>query len=162
MARTAIAPGLTWGQAGSAMLTRETAGLTPSLGVSGQVSRATTSAPAGAAELDFAAAQLALCPLGFAPSASWDLRACGVLQLGRLRGTGFATADPATKSIFWSAAGAELQARYQLVGPLWAGGEGAFTLPFTREEFHLDPAQPLHRVPAWGLSVGLGVGLRFF
>jgi hypothetical protein len=84
------------------------------------------------------------------------------VQLGRLRGTGFRTASPATKSIFWSSAGIELEGRYQLLRPLWLGLESALTFPFTRERFYLEPEQTLHRVPAWGLSVGLGVGVHFF
>jgi hypothetical protein len=161
-ARTAIAPDLTWGQGFAGMLTWETSGVRPSLGLSAQIARATTSAPQGRAELDWAASQLSICPLGFAPNRAWDFRTCAVLQVGRLRGVGFQTQNPATKSIIWSSAGLELQARYSMVGPLWLGGEGALTLPFSRERFYFDPDHTLHRVPAWGLSFGLGSGLHFF
>jgi hypothetical protein len=161
-ARTAVAPDLTWGQALGAMLTRETGRARPSLGLSAHRAQATTSAAQGSAELEWAAAQLTLCPLGMRPSQSWDVRACAALQLGRLRGVGFETAEPAAKSIFWSSVGVELEGRYQLLGPLWLGWEGAFTLPFSRERFYLEPQQTLHRVPAWGLSFGVGLGLRFF
>jgi len=161
-ARTAIAPGLTWGQALGVMLTRETGEVRPGLGLSVQAADATTSASQGSAELDWVAGQLALCPIGVQPGKSWDFRACAALQLGRLRGTGFETARPATRAILWSSAGVELEGRFQLLGPLWLGWEGAFTLPFSRERFYLEPEQTLHRVPWWGLSFGVGLGLRFF
>jgi hypothetical protein len=161
-ARTAIAPGLTWGQAVGVMLTREASRFRPSLGLAAHIARSTASAPQGRAELDWAAAQLTFCPLGVSPHERWDARACGAFQVGRLRGTGFETASAATKSIVWWSAALELQARYQVLGPLWLGLEGALLLPFSRERFYLQPEPTLHRVPAWGASFGLGAGLRFF
>jgi hypothetical protein len=160
--RTAVAPRASWGQGLGLMITGESSAWRPSVALSAQATRATASAPHGSAELDWAAAQLAACPLGLRPAEPWDLRACGVLQLGRLRGIGFQTGEPARKSILWSSAGLELQARYRVLGPLWLGLEGGFSLPFTRERFYLEPQETLHRVPAWGTNVALGVGLRFF
>lgn len=159
---TAIAPGLTAGQAWGLMLAREASWFHPSVGLSAQLASATTSSAQGSAELAWLAAQLTACPFGVEPGAGWDFRACATLQLGRLRGSGFQTTEPATKSILWSAAGAELQARYRVVGPLWLGLEGGLTFPFTRERFYLEPQQTLHEVTAWGVSCGGGVGLRFF
>lgn len=161
-ARTAVAPGLTWGQSLGVMVARETSGPRPSVGVSLHAAQTTASAPHGSAELEWRAAQLSLCPLGLSPGQRWDVRACAALQLGRLRGAGFATASPAAKSVLWSSAGVELEGRYALWGPLWLGGEGGFTFPFTRERFYLQPEETLHRVPAWGVNLALGVGLRFF
>lgn len=158
---TAIAPRLTWGQALGVMLTREGAGARPSLGLSAHVAQATTSAPHGSAELEWAAAELVLCPVAVRPNQSWDFRACAALELGRLRAAGFDTARPAARGIFWSSAGIELQERYGLVGPLWVGWEGAFTLPFSRERFYLEPNHTLYRVPTRELSFGFGLGLRF-
>jgi hypothetical protein len=159
--QTAVAPGFTWGQAVGVMLTHETSRFRPSLGLSARSARDTTSIAEGSAELDFAAAQLTLCPLGVRPEVTWDLRACAALQLGRLRGTGFDTRAPASKSVFWSSAAFELQARYQLLGPLWMGAEGTLNFPFSRESFHFDPQKTLHRIPIWGASAALGLGLRF-
>jgi hypothetical protein len=160
--RTAVAPGLTWGPSLAVMLTGETSGWRPSLGLSGHSARATTSKSHGSAQLEWAAAQLVACPAGWGPTDTLDFRACGAFQIGRLRGAGFATARPAAKSILWAAAGLELEGRYRVVGPLWVGLDGAFTFPFSRERFYLEPAETLHRVPAWGWSFGLGTGLRFF
>jgi len=160
-ARTAIAPGLTWGQSLGAMLTRESVRPHPSAGLSLHLAHATTSVLHGSAELEWVAAQLTLCPAGLRPGDSWDLRACAAFQLGRLRGIGFHTFDPATKAILWSSAALELEGRYQLLGPAWLGWEGAFTIPFSRESFYVEPGQTLHSVPAWGVSFGLGFGLRF-
>jgi hypothetical protein len=161
-ARSAIAPRLTWGQSLGVMLTAEGWSAHPSLGLSAHVAHTTTSASAGSAELEWAAGQLALCPASIQPTESWDLRACGAFQLGRLRGIGFETVDPATKAIVWSGAALELEGRYRLLDRLWVGWEGAFTVPFSRERFYLEPSQTLHRVPAWGLSAGVGLGLLFF
>ena len=160
--RSAIAPPFAWGQSLGLMLTREVGALRPSLGVSGALARATASQAQGSAEFEWAAAQLSVCPIGFSPTRAWDLRACGVFQAGRLRAAGFATLQPAAKSIFWGAAGVELEARVALVGPLWFGLDSALELPFSRERFYFDPGQTLHRVPALGASFGAGLGLRFF
>lgn len=159
--RTAVAPALAWGQALGVAFTREST-LRPSVSVSVQTASATASAPHGSADLAWVAAQLSLCPAGLAPSPSWDLRACGVLQLGRLKGSGFRTEQRATKSISWLSPGLGLEARYQLLGPLWAGLEGTFTFPTTRESFYIQPTETLHRVPATSVSLGAGLGLRFF
>jgi hypothetical protein len=160
--RTAVAPGWTWGQALGAMLTRETSPLRPSVAVSVHDARETVVKSQGSAELEWTAAELALCPIAAQPAESWDLRACAAFQLGRLRGVGFMTPNRARKTILWTSAGVELAARYRLVGPLWLGLEGGFTFPFSREGFHLKPDVALHQVPAWGASGGLGLGVRFF
>lgn len=160
--RTAVAPGWTWGEALGAMLTRETSRFRPSVALSVHDARAVVAKRQGSAELQWTAAQLGLCPVGARPTEAWDFRACASFQVGRLRGVGFQTVRPAHKSILWTSAGVELAARYQLLGPLWLGLEGAFTLPFSRERFYLEPEPTLHRVPAWGVSLGLGVGVRFF
>lgn len=162
IAQSAVAPRVAWGQAGRLVLTRESGSWRPSLGLAAHFARATRSAPTGSAELEWAAAQLSLCPAEARPGSRWELRACAALQLGRLRGLGFQTERPAAQAIFWSAAGAQLEGRFELVGPLWLGWEGALTFPFTRERFYLDPGQTLHRVPAWAASAGLGMGLCFF
>ena len=161
-ARTAIAPSLTWGQGVGLMVTSEKSWLRSSLSLSGNLARGTTSQPEGSAEFEWAAAQLAVCPVGLQPRARWDVRACGIFQAGRLRGSGFQTISPAAKSIFWSAVGLQLEGRFELVGPLWLGLEGALELPFSREQFYLEPQQRLHRVPPAGGSLGLGLGVRFF
>lgn len=162
IAQSAVAPRVVWGQAGRLVLTRQSHAWHPSLSLGAHFARSTTSVPAGSAELEWATAQLSLCPAGAQPSAQWDFRACAVFQLGRLRGSGFETASPASSSILWSAAGAQLESRVELLGPLWVGWEGALTFPLTREVFYLDPQQSLHRVPAWAGSFGVGVGLCFF
>ncbi|MES1188972.1 MAG: hypothetical protein ABUL60_34470 [Myxococcales bacterium] len=161
-AHTAIAPQLTWGQAAGVMLTADGWSMQPSVGLSAHMAHATTRASAGSAELEWLAGELAVCPLSLQPGERWDWRACGAFQLGRLRGIGFHTFDPAEKSIMWSSAGVTLQGRYQVLGPLWLGWEGEFIFPFSRERFFLDPEETLHRVPWWGLGFGVGLGLRFF
>jgi hypothetical protein len=160
--RTAVAPGWTWGEALGAMLTRETSRFRPSVALSVHDARATVTKRQGSAELEWTAAELQLCPFGARPGEAYELRACASFQLGRLRGVGFHTVRPAEKSILWTSAGLSLAGRYQVVGPLWIGLEGAFSFPFSRERFYLEPELTLHQVPAWGASFGLGVGLRFF
>jgi hypothetical protein len=162
MARTATTPNLAWGQALGAMLTYEAGTLKPSIGLAAEVVDGTATARHGSAELELIAARLAACPLGVQPGRALDLRLCATAELGRLRGNGFATAAPASKAILWSSAGVDLQAAYELLAPLWIGLEGGFTFPFTRERFYVDPNETLHRVPAWGLAFGAGIGLRFF
>jgi hypothetical protein len=160
--RTAVAPGWTWGQALGAMLTREKSRFRPSVALSVHDARATVVKSQGSAELEWTAGELLLCPMALQPGAAWDLRACAAFQLGRLRGVGFQTANRARKTVLWPSAGVELAARYRLVGPLWLGLEGAFTFPFSRERFYLEPDLTLHQVPAWGVSGGLGLGVHFF
>lgn len=160
--QTAVAPGLAWGQAGRLVLTREYGAWRPSLGLAGHLTRATTSNPAGSAELELSAAQLSLCPGEVQPGSRWDLRLCATLQLGRLRGVGYAAASPAAQSLLWSAVGGQVEARFQVTGPLWLGCEGGVSFPLTRERFYLDPEETLHRVPAVAGGFGLGAGLRFF
>lgn len=161
-ARTATAPDLAWGQALGAMLTYEAGGVKPSIEVAVELTDATATGTHGSAELQLVTARLAACPLGLQPARALDLRVCATAELGRLRGSGFATAARASKAILWSSAGPELQARYELLKPLWVGLEGGFTFPFTRERFYVEPGETLHRVPAWGLAFGVGLGLRFF
>ena len=161
-ARTAVAPGWTWGEGLGVMLTRESNRFRPSVALSVHRAHATVDEPLGSAELQWSAAQLALCPIAARPGEAWDLRACASFELGRLRGVGYRTANPAEKSILWTSVDLELAARYRVVGPLEVGLEGAFTLPFSRERFYLEPQPTLHQVPAWGVSVGLGAGVRFF
>jgi hypothetical protein len=134
----------------------------PSLALVAHRSLATTSTRAGSAELLWTAGELQACPWGAQPGHGWDFRGCASVRAGALRGEGFATFSPATKTIFWSSAGVELQGRWQLLGPLWLGVQGGLELPFSRQRFYLDPEQTLHRVPAWGASFGFGVGLLFF
>jgi hypothetical protein len=160
--RTAIAPHLAWGGAMGVMVTRERAKLLPSFGLSAHYSEATAQQPAGSAALQWVAAQLLVCPWGIRPGKSWDFRACAAFQAGRLRGIGTDTADPAAKSIFWASAGAELQGRVKLVGRWWLGLDATAELPFSRERFYIEPGQTLHRVPWWGASLGLGVGVLFY
>jgi hypothetical protein len=162
MARTATTPNLAWGQALGAMLTYEAGALKPSVGLGAELTNGTATAAHGSAELKLTTARLVACPLGAQPGSVLDLRLCATAELGRLRGSGFATAAPASKAIVWSSAGVDAQARYELMRPLWIGLEGGFTFPFTREGFYIDPDETLHRVPAWGLAFGVGLGLRFF
>jgi hypothetical protein len=162
IAQGAVAPGLAWGQAGRLLVTRESRGWRPAFGLSAHFTEATSVAVQGSAELEWAAVQGSLCPLGVEFRGGWDLRGCAVIQLGSLRGSGFRTESAATKSILWSSAGAQLEARFQLWEPLWVGWEGSLTFPFTRERFYLQSGETLHRVPAWGVSSGVGLGLRFF
>jgi hypothetical protein len=162
MGRTAVAPGWTWGPALGAMLTRETSRFRPSVTLSVHDARSTVVRSRGSAEFEWRAAELGLCPIAAPVGAAWDLRACASFQLGRLRGTGFATANPAKKRVLWTSAALQLAARYRIVGPLWLGFEAAFTFPLSRERFYLDPNLTLHQVPSWGVSAGLGMGVRFF
>jgi hypothetical protein len=162
IAQSAVGPHLAVGEAGRIMLLRRWGAWNPSLSIAGRFAATTATAPAGKADLEWAAGELAVCPLGVQPEVGWDLRACALLQVGRLRGTGFQTPSPASKSILWSAVGAQLEARFAVVGPLWVGAEAAFSLPLTRESFYLDPRESLHAVPAWAVSLGAGVGVRFF
>jgi hypothetical protein len=162
IAQGGVAPKLAWGQAGRLVVGRETGAWRPSVALSAHLTRSTSAAPEGSAELEWAAAQLSVCPLSAPPASAWDLRACGAFQLGRLRGLGFQTADPASQSLLWSAAAVLLEGRLRLRDPLWLGLEAGVTLPFTRERFYLEPDRTLYRVPAWAGSVGFGVGLRFF
>jgi hypothetical protein len=160
-ARTAVAPGWAWGQAVGLSLTREKSPLHPSLGVAFMSADATTRVAGGSAEFAWLAGQLTLCPLGLEPTDGWDLRACASLELGRLRGIGFATVRKDSKSIVWSSSSLLLELRRQLLGPLWGGAQGGLSFPFTREHFYIEPRTDLHRVPAWGGSFGVGLGLRF-
>lgn len=159
--RSAVTPRWSWGQGLGLMITRERSALRPSAALSAQLTGATASTARGAAELDWAVAQLTVCPLGLRPSPGWDLRACGALQLGRLRGRGSQVAAAQSKTILWSSAALGVEARYRVLGPLWVGLESALTMPFTREEFYLNPRDPIHRVPALGGNVGFGLGLQF-
>ena len=160
--RTAATPKLAWGQALGAMLTYESGLTKPSVALVAELTDGTATGQRGSAELELAVARLAICPLGIQPGTAWDFRACATAELGRLHGSGFLTESPANKAIVWSSAGLELQARYELIGPLWLGLEGGFTFPFTRERFYIDPGETLHRVPSWGVAFGVGLGLRFF
>jgi len=161
-ARNAVAPKFAFGQTLAIAVTREVSPIRPSLGLSLSTARASKTVTTGSAEFDWIAARLTPCPVGLGSGRSWDFRFCAGLELGRLRGAGYATVAPATKSILWSSAAALLEAHRRLLGPLWLGGEAGLTFPFTREHFYLEPHKNLHRIPAWGVSAGVGLGLDFF
>lgn len=160
--RSAIAPRASFGEGLGVMFTRERSPLHWSVGLAATVARSSNSSASGSAAFEWAAVELALCPLGFRPSSSWDLRACGIAQAGRLRVVGFATSDASEKRLFWFALGGSAQIRRQLAGPLWVGLEAALEFPFSRQSFYFEPQPIVHRVPAIGASAGLGLGLRFF
>lgn len=162
LARTAAAPSLSWGQALGVVLVRVADGWTPSVGLSARFGQAVATGQTGSAELTWTLASLALCPLGWQTPATWDLRACAVAELGRLRGAGFGTEQPASRSILWASAGPAVAARYALLGPLWLNAQAELNFPFSRERFYLEPGETLHQVPAWGATFGAGLGLRFF
>jgi hypothetical protein len=131
--------------------------------LSAHLTGATASGTHGSAELEWLAGQLSACPFAEQATSRWDIRGCALLQLGRLRGTGYQTVSPAARSILWSGGGLQLEGRFDLLGPLWLGWEAAMVFPFTRERFYLEaPEETLHRVPAVAGSFGLGAGLRFF
>lgn len=161
-ARTAVAPKLALGQTLAVALISEASSLRPSLGLSLSTARGTRTVTNGSAEFDWVAGRLALCPVGLGSARLWDLRFCAGVELGRLRGTGYATAAPASKSILWSSAAALLDAQRRLLGPLWLGGEAGLTFPWTREHFYLDPQTNLHRIPAWGVTGAIGLAFHFF
>lgn len=160
--RSAIAPRAAWGEGLGLMFMREQSPLRWSVGLSATVARSSSSSLAGSAQFEWAAAELAVCPVGWQPSSGWDVRACGTAQAGRLRAAGFATSNPAENRLFWWALGGSLQARRQLIGPLWVGLEAALEFPLSRQSFYFEPGPIVHRVPAVGASGGLGAGLRFF
>jgi hypothetical protein len=158
-----VAPGLSWGQAARLMLTRDSSGWSPSVGLSAHYTGATASGSHGSADLEWLVGQLSACPLAWQAASGWDLRGCALAQLGRLRGTGYQTPSPAARTILWSGAGLQVEGRLKVLGPLWLGWEAAMVFPFTRERFYLAaPEETLHRVPAVAGSFGLGTGLRFF
>lgn len=160
--RTAVAPEVAWGESIGAMLTWEKNRFRPSVQLSFLRAQGSASRSFGSAELRWTAGQLVLCPWGAQPGTSWDVRACALFQLGRLRGSGYDTPNPTEGTIVWSAAGIQLEGRLKLVGPLWAGVDAALLQPFTQERFYVEPSRTLFRVPAWGTSFGAGLGLLFF
>jgi len=161
-ARNAVAPELALGQALTVAVIDEAGRLRPSLGLSLLTTRAHRTTASGSAQFDWVSGRLTLCPLGLGSNRSWDLQFCAGLELGRLRAKGYATVAPATKSILWSSAAALLDAHRRLFGPLLLGGEAGLTFPLTREHFYLEPHTNLHRIPAWGVAAGVGLGLTFF
>jgi hypothetical protein len=71
--------------------------------------------------------------------------------------------DGETVSIFWAAAGPELELEATLVGPLTLGAEIGWMFPLvSRDFFYLLPTGThVHQISS-GLAAGLGLGLRFF
>jgi hypothetical protein len=110
--------------------------------------------------------RLDACPLDFSPRPSIVLEPCLAFELGRVEATAKSTASIAASSQrrWWVAGDLLGRLRYSLLPGVFAELEGGLSVPFTRYVFILgtetDVRGQVHRVPALGWVVGLGLGAR--
>ena len=150
-ARTAIAPALAWGGSLGVMLTRETSRLLPSLGLSGHFASASTSQPAGTAQLEWASAHSCL-PLGFrleragifGPALRFKPAGC----MGRC-----STPNPRKIDLLVER-GLELQGLC-VCSDRWGGSRGCSQLPFRVSASTSTQSDPAPRT-AWGMTGASG------
>jgi hypothetical protein len=165
---TGVLPGAGWGQS---LLAEASLSLTelfrPSVRLAAHRARGLKEdPPSGAGEFRWTAGRLALCPVLWEPDSSVSLRPCAFVDAGQLYARGIRLPngqDGETVSIFWAAAGPELELEATLVGPLTLGAEIGWMFPLvSRDFFYLLPTGThVHQISS-GLAAGLGLGLRFF
>jgi hypothetical protein len=114
------------------------------------------------AAFEWLTARVELCPVRLGSAKRISLRPCAYFDAGRLKGSGSNVSPKREKSVFWTAAGAELSLEARLIGALTAGAEVGILLPFRRDRFFFVPERTAHEISAAGLSAGLGLGLHFF
>jgi hypothetical protein len=117
----------------------------------------------GTGEFTWTAARLALCPVVWAPEPSVSVRPCVFVDAGQFQAEGIAVPAEKLSSLFWAAAGPELEFEVRLVGPLTLGAEIGWMFPLVRHDwFYFLPGQVhVHQISS-GFAAGLGLGLRFF
>lgn len=163
-AQSAVMPGISFGLGVHVEAISKAQSLfSPMLRVSALLSRSgALEEPPGVAELDWATARVSVCPLRFGSDHALSARPCAFLDAGRLHGEGSSLTPADERSVFWTAAGAEMTASARLTGPLRVGADVGIVLPFRRDRFIFEPDFEIHEVPAVGFSAGIGLGLLFF
>jgi hypothetical protein len=106
------------------------------------------------------------CPLELSLRPSIVLEPCLAFELGRVEATAksSATIASSTQRRWWMAGDVLGRFRYSLLPGVFAELEGGLSVPFTRYVFVLgtetDARGQVHRIPALGWVVGLGLGAR--
>ncbi|HEX9297597.1 MAG TPA: hypothetical protein VF881_17265 [Polyangiaceae bacterium] len=121
----------------------------------------------GDATFQWIAARLDGCPVRAPLARGLVLEPCVAFELGRVTATAKSSPaiDTTTERRWWAAADALGRLRYRPSPWFFLELEGGLVVPFTRYVFVLgtetDPQREVHRVPAAGWVVDLGLGVRF-
>jgi hypothetical protein len=167
-AQSAVMPGIELGLGAHLDVASRAAGLlSPLLRVGMLVARSgTLEEPSGTAELDWVTARVAACPIRLGSDHRLSVRPCAFADAGRLHGAGANIPGADDKSVFWTAAGAEVTAALRILGPLRLGVDAGIVLPFRRDHFVFDidetSRESIHEIPPVGFSAGIGLGVLFF
>jgi len=114
----------------------------------------------GNAQLVWAFARVAACPLRWPARTLAGLRPCLSLSGGALRGQGSNTLEAAVRTAPWLAAGGLVAWELRL-GRALLGAEGGFDVPLYTARFFFRPHETAFRVRRIGLVADIHLGVRF-
>src|SRR6266545_4152074 len=117
--------------------------------------------PQGRATLKFTAAEVFVCPISFAISASVHLLPCGRVDIGQVKGEGTGIANARSENRLWSSVGALGQIAFVHVRPLVVDGQASILVPLTPYEFIFEPNSVVYEAPRVGFSASIAIGVMF-
>lgn len=112
----------------------------------------------GGVELDWTALRLWGCPLRV--GTRLFAQTCVTFDVGRLRGSGYATHEPRARSSLWYGPGGALGLGAILFDVITLGADVGVVAPLARDRFYFAPDVTAHRVPTAAAYAGFGLGFR--
>jgi hypothetical protein len=115
----------------------------------------------GNAQLVWAFAKIAACPLRWPSRTRAGLRPCLSFSGGALRGRGSNTSEAATKTVPWLAAGGLVAWELMIGKHALLGAQGGVDVPLFSARFYFGPDETAFRVRPIGLAADVHLGVRF-
>jgi hypothetical protein len=132
---------------------RPTARLSLARGSSGSITT-----DSGTAELVWTAGRLDACA-AFGDDDGLGFEPCATFELGAIRARGFRTQDGAEETVIWLAGGFLGRASYGLGSLFRFELQGGLAFPTRRYRFFFGPDETAHKVPAVGVTAGVGIAV---
>ncbi len=122
----------------------------------------TITTPVGTATLGIDAVTFAACPIRFV-IAGPRFRPCIALQVGAIEGQGYGAslADPHTETRPWLVVALPMRLEWLVARSVELGAEVAPLAPLLAHRFYFGPDTTVYQLPPVGVSLALGVAVRF-